>query len=90
MLRPRATRAFKRDWRRAGRRGEDLEKLEAVMRHLMNEEPLEVRFRDHKLAGDWQEFRECHIDPDWLLIYRVEGDEITFVRTGTHADLFDE
>jgi len=47
-------------------------------------------FRDHKLTGDWQGFRECHIESDWLLIYRVEGDAITFVRTGTHADLFDE
>ena len=60
------------------------------MRQLTNEEQLAMVFRDHKLAGDWQGFRECHIEPDWLLIYRVEGDEITFVRVGTHSDLFDE
>ncbi len=51
---------------------------------------LEPRFRDHNLFGDWQGFRECHVEPDWLLIYRIEADEITFVRTATHADLFDE
>jgi mRNA interferase YafQ len=60
------------------------------MRRLANEEQLEPQFRDHKLSGEWQGFRECHVEPDWLLIYRIEGDEITFVRTGTHADLFDE
>jgi mRNA interferase YafQ len=53
------------------------------MGRLANEELLEPRFRDHKLSGDWKDFRECHIGPDW-------ADEITFVRTGSHADLFDE
>ncbi|HEY6157251.1 MAG TPA: type II toxin-antitoxin system YafQ family toxin [Gemmatimonadales bacterium] len=90
MLRPRATSAFKKDWKRAARRGKDLDTLDALMRRLANEEQLEPRFRDHKLSGEWQGFRECHVEPDWLLIYRIEGDEITFVRTGTHADLFDE
>jgi mRNA interferase YafQ len=80
----------KKDWKRATRRGKDLDTLDTLMRRLANEEQLEPRFRDHKLSGDWQGFRECHVEPDWLLIYRIEGDEITFVRTGTHADLFDE
>jgi mRNA interferase YafQ len=79
-----------KDWKRAIRRGKDLDTLDAVMRRLANEEQLEPRFRDHKLSGDWQGFRECHVEPDWLLICRIEADEITFVRTGTHADLFDE
>jgi mRNA interferase YafQ len=60
------------------------------MRRLANEEPLDPRFRDHKLSGDWKDLRECHIEPDWLLIYLVVGEEITFVRTGTHSDLFEE
>jgi mRNA interferase YafQ len=90
MLRPRATGAFKQDRKRAGRRGKDIGKLDAIMRRLAAEEQLEPRFRDHKLAGNWKGYRECHIEPDWLLIYRVEGEEITFVRTGTHSDLFDE
>lgn len=90
MLRPRFTGAFKKDRKRAGRRGKPLDKLDNLMRRLANEEKLEARFRDHKLGGLWKDFRECHIEPDWLLIYRTEGDEITFVRTGTHSDLFDE
>jgi mRNA interferase YafQ len=61
MLRPRFTRAFKQDRKRARRRGRDLDKLETVMRHLANEEPLEPRFRDHKLSGEWKDFRECHV-----------------------------
>lgn len=90
MLHPRFTGAFKKDRKRAGRRGKDLDKLDTVMRRLANEEPLEPRLRDHKLSGAWKDFRECHIEPDWLLIYLVAGDKITFVRCGTHSDLFDE
>ena len=90
MLRPRFTRAFKRDRKRAGRRGADLDQLDAIMHHLANEKSLEPRFRDHRLRGEWKDFRECHVAPDWLLIYRIEGDEITFVRTGPHSDLFNE
>jgi mRNA interferase YafQ len=90
VLRLRFTGTFKRDRKRAGRRGKPLDKLDDLMRRLANEEKLEARFRDHKLSGEWDDFRECHLEPDWLLIYRTEADEITFVRTGTHSDLFDE
>ena len=90
MLHPRFTGAFKRDRERAGRRGKTLEKLDDLIRRLAREEKLEAHFRDHKLGGEWNDFRECHLEPDWLLIYRTQGDEITFVRTGTHSDLFDE
>jgi mRNA interferase YafQ len=90
MLRPRFTGTFKRDRKRAGRRGKDLDELDALMRLLANEEPLEPRFRDHKLSGSWKDFRECHIESDWLLIYPIVGEEITFVRIGTHWGLFDE
>jgi mRNA interferase YafQ len=90
MPRPRATGAFKQDRKRADRRGKDLDKLDTILRRLADEEQLEPRYRDHKLAGDWKGCRECHLEPDWLLVYRVEGGEITFVRTGTHSDLFDE
>jgi len=90
MLRPRFTGAFKKDRKRADRRGKNLDKLDSVMRRLANEEQVEPRFRDHKLSGEWKDFRECHVEPDWLLIYRIVADEITFVRIGTHADLFDE
>ncbi len=90
MLRPRFTGAFQRDRKRVGRRGLDLDKLDAVMRDLANEEPVEPRLRDHKLIGEWKNFRECHIEPDGLLIYLIVGDEITFVGTGTHSDLFED
>lgn len=90
MLRPRFTGAFKKDRKRTGRRGKDLNKLHKLMRRLASEEQLEARFRDHQLSGEWKDFRECHVEPNWLLIYRTQGDEITFVRTGTHSDLFDE
>ncbi|MFN2397366.1 MAG: type II toxin-antitoxin system YafQ family toxin [Gemmatimonadaceae bacterium] len=90
MLRPRVTGAFKKDRRRAERRSQDVHKLDVVMRRLANEDQLEPRFRDHKLGGDWKGFREWHVGPDRLLIYLVRAAEITFVRTGTHSDLFEE
>ena len=51
-------------------------------------EPLPARFRDHSLSGDWKDFRDCHLEPDWLLLYRIDGEDLYLVRTGTHADLF--
>ena len=62
MLRPRFTGAFKKDRKRAGRRGKSLDKLDNLMRCLASEEKLEARFRDHKLGGEWRDFRECHIE----------------------------
>ena len=61
-----------------------------VMGRLIHREPLESNHNDHQLKGAWVEHRECHLKPDWLLIYKIVGQEITFERTGTHADLFDE
>lgn len=61
-----------------------------VMGRLIHREVLEPTFNDHPLKGEWAGHRECHLKPDWLLIYRVEGNEITFERTGTHSDLFGE
>ena len=70
------------------RQGADISRLEAVVETLAAQEPLDERFRDHALIGNWKGHRECHIQPDWLLIYRNEGDELQLVRTGGHADLF--
>ena len=64
-------------------------KLEAVILLLLREEALPVRLRDHALTGNWAGFRDCHIQPDWLLIYKVDGERLHLARTGTHADLFD-
>ena len=82
------TTQFKRDVNLAQKRGRPMKKLIAVMEKLTNEEPLLPKFQDHKLEGNYKNHRECHIEPDWLLIYRVVAEEITFVRTGTHSDLF--
>jgi mRNA interferase YafQ len=88
MLTPRYTRQFERDYQRARKRGKDLPKLETLMRQLQAQQPLPPRHRDHLLTGNWQGRRECHIEPDWLLIYKLSETEIIFERTGTHADLF--
>ena len=79
---------FKRDIKRLQKRGKDIDKLKQVIRLLINAEKLELKLRDHQLRGLLKDCRECHIEPDWLLIYRIEGSELCLVRTGSHADLF--
>lgn len=79
---------FKRDIKRLRRQGVDLLKLTAVVTTLADQNPLKPEYRDHALVGNWKGYRECHIQPDWLLIYRVEGDELQLARSGTHAGLF--
>jgi len=81
---------FKRDIKRAKKRGKDLDKLKAVISILVGESPLPATYSDHPLKGDWKGFRDLHLEPDWLLIYRVAGNELQLARTGTHADLFTE
>lgn len=88
MLCPIYTRQFERDIKLMKKRGKNLEKLKPVIRSLITEEPLNALHRDHKLVGNWQGRRECHIEPDWLLVYKLESDKIIFERTGTHSDLF--
>ncbi len=68
--------------------GKDVEKFREVADKLIHMVPLEKKYHDHKLSGKYKGQRECHIEPDWLLIYYVEKDTITFVWTGTHSDLF--
>lgn len=79
---------FRRDVKRLLRQGVDLSKLQVIIVTLVAQQPLDERFRDHALVGDWKGFRECHVQPDWLLIYRIERDELQLARTGTHAQLF--
>ena len=79
---------FRRDTKRAQKRGKDMAKLRAVIEVLLAAEPLPPRLKDHSLSGEWSGFRDCHVEPDWVLIYRIEGDELILARTGTHADLF--
>lgn len=82
---------FKKDLKLAARRGVDLGELDAIVERLAAQLPLPDRNRDHALTGDYVGFRECHIRPDWLLVYRVDGEDLLLFlfRTGTHADLFD-
>ncbi|KAF1041470.1 type II toxin-antitoxin system YafQ family toxin [Xylophilus sp.] len=90
MLTPVRLGAFKRDVKRAEKRGKDMGKLCALLLLLIERAPLPERYRDHPLKGEWAGWRDAHIEPDWLLIYRVAGDELQLARTGTHSDLFDE
>ena len=79
---------FKRDVKLAEKRGKDMQKLRHVIGLLLAGQALPRELNDHPLKGEWKPRRDLHIEPDWLLIYRVEGDSIRFERTGTHADLF--
>ena len=81
---------FKRDLKVALKRGYRISLLEDVVNRLARQEPLEERYRDHLLSGDYDGFRECHITPDWLLVYQVRENELVLFlsRTGTHSDLF--
>jgi mRNA interferase YafQ len=82
------TKQFKRDVKRMRKRGKDLGKIKAVIDLLVAEEPLPPKNRDHKLGGNWVGRRDCHIEPDWILIYKLTDDELLLERTGTHSDLF--
>lgn len=88
MRRITLTSRFRRDVRLAGKRGKDLNRLHAVLDMLQRGETLPERYRDHALGGAWQDVRDCHIEPDWLLLYMIRDDELVLVRTGSHADLF--
>lgn len=88
MLNINPSSAFKKDRRRCIKRGYDMGLLAAVINTLAIPASLPPNNKDHGLSGDWVGFQECHILPDWLLIYRVTGNDLYLARTGTHADLF--
>ena len=81
---------FKKDFKRVVKRGYQISLMETVIDMLANEIPLPPKYKDHPLAGNYADCRECHITPDWLLIYRKNDRELilTLTRTGTHSDLF--
>lgn len=81
---------FKKDLRLAKKRGKDLNLLNDAVECLARQQPLPERFHDHALIGNYEGFRECHIQPDWLLVYRVDDEcvNLFLMRTGTNADLF--
>lgn len=84
------TSQFRKDLKRIRKRGYDLSKLDDVVNTLLQEKPLNEKHHDHALTGNYINFRECHIEPDWLLIYAVDKGKLilTVARTGTHSDLF--
>ena len=85
------TSQFKKDYKLAIKRHRDINLLDDIIRKLAKCEELPEKNKDHSLTGNWNGFRECHIQPDWLLIYKIENDILVLplARTGTHSDLFD-
>jgi len=82
------TAQFFKDVKRMRKRGKDLEKLKAIASMLARGEPLAPKHRDHTLVGSWNKARDCHIEPDWVLIYTTNAQSLLLARTGTHSDLF--
>ena len=90
MLKIVSSNRFKKDLKLAVTRGYRIELLEEIVNKLANGDALEPKHKDHALSGDWKGMRECHITPDWLLVYQILEDELILYlsRTGTHSDLF--
>ena len=82
------TSQFKKDFKKIKSRRKDIEKLKSVVKVILAGDPLEDRHHDHPLSGKWTGSRDCHIEPDWVLIYRIDGDSLYLERTGSHSDLF--
>ena len=83
------TTRFRRDLKRQEKRRKDIPKLKALVKVICRDGDAPLHNRPHNLTGNYVGWRECHIEPDWLLIYAVDDDSVTFFRTGTHSDLFD-
>jgi mRNA interferase YafQ len=90
MLVPIYEKRFAKEIQKAQKRGKDMQKLKDIMLMLLNEKILPIKNRNHKLKGNFTNYWECHIEPDWLLIYKTTSTEVIFARTGSHSDLFDK
>ena len=90
MLKPELSGRFKRDYVLLLRRGYDMKRLDAVVTLLLQQTPLEARYRDHPLKGKWRGYRGMHIADDWVLVYKVDGNRLKLMltRTGTHVDVY--
>jgi mRNA interferase YafQ len=82
------TTQFKKDYKRIKKQNKDLSKLRVVIEKLVSGQSLGPQYRDHQLTGNWKGHRDCHIGPDWILIYRFASDDLFLERTGSHSDLF--
>lgn len=87
MLKSQLGSKFKKDYKKAGKQGHEIAILKKVMTKLLNQEKLDSKFRDHDLIGNWKGCRECHLGPNWLLIYQINEDTIVFIRTGSHSEV---
>ncbi len=82
------TTQFKKDYKRVKKQNKDLNKLRAIIEKLVARQLLESKYKDHQLFGNWKGHRDCHIEPDWILIYRITADDLFLERTGSHSELF--
>ena len=82
------TNQFKKDYKKIKKQNKNLLKLRVVIEKLVEGQLLEPKYRDHQLSGNWKGHRDCHIEPDWMLIYKIAGDDLYLERTGSHSDLF--
>ena len=88
MRRLSQTTQFSRDLKKMRKRGKDLATLKGIVKQLAHGEPLEAKHKDHPLIGPWKNCRDCHIEPDWILIYSIDAHSLRLERTGSHSDLF--
>ncbi len=82
------TTQFKKDFKKINKQQKKLSKLTVVIEKLLSQQKLESKYKDHPLSGNYKNHRDCHIAPDWILIYRITKDELILERTGSHSDLF--
>lgn len=90
ILTPVQSTQFKKDVKKARKRGKDMDKLKTLLSLLIRQAELPVAYQDHPLRGNWKGYRDAHIESDWLLLYRVVDEELQLARTGTYADLFQD
>lgn len=88
MLTPKTSKQFRKDLKKSQKQGKDLSKLKRIMKKLAKNDPLAAKYRDHPLGGKYRGYRDCHVEPDWVLIYRINYPVIWFERIGTHSELF--
>ena len=88
MLLINRTSKFKSDYKRAKKQNRDISKLEEIIISLSNKESLDNKYKDHPLSGKLKKYRDCHIEPDWILIYEITDYELNLIRLGSHAELF--
>jgi len=89
MLDVQTTSQFKKDVKRCQKRGKNLDKFKAVLKILVEGAALPIKYKDHALVGQYLNARECHLEPDWLLIYRIEQESVILLRLGSHAEVFE-